>query len=69
MELPGANKLKHGPMLLKLLVASLSEELEPTVMAEGAEAGLMVQASAPRLLPAAMTGTMPAAATAAGNNR
>jgi hypothetical protein len=56
-------------MLLKLLIASLSGELEPTVMAEGAKAGLMVQASAPRLFPAAMTGITPAAATAAGSKR
>jgi hypothetical protein len=54
-------------MLLKPLIASLSGEVEPTVMAEGAEAGLMVHASAPQLFPAAMTGTMPAAATAAGS--
>lgn len=47
-------------MLLKLAKASLSV-LAPTVMDEGADEGDMVQASAPRLLPAAVTTVMPAA--------
>lgn len=47
-------------MLLKLASESRSV-LAPTVMDEGAEDGDIVQASAPRLLPAAVTTVIPAA--------
>lgn len=61
IDCPGAKMLTHLPILLKLAKASLSV-LAPTVMEEGAEEGDMVQASAPRLLPAAVTTMMPAEA-------
>lgn len=60
IDAPGANTARQRPMLEKLAMASLSVDA-PTVIAEGAEQGLMVQASAPRLLPAAVTTVMPAA--------
>lgn len=63
IDAPGANTVRHFPMLEKLAMASLSVDA-PTVMAEGAEQGLMVQASAPRLFPAAVTTVMPAADSA-----
>jgi hypothetical protein len=58
MLTPGAKRVRHFPMLEKVAILSF-ESLAPTVIEDAAEAGDMVQASAPRLLPAATMETMP----------
>lgn len=50
-SVPGANKLRHVPILLMLAMASVSVDA-PTVMLLGALEGDMVQLSPPLLLPA-----------------
>ncbi len=59
MYVPGAKIARHAPMLLKDARPSCWV-LAPTVMALGADPGLLLQASARLLLPAATTTVMPA---------